>query len=258
MGTYPCVVSAAATAISCDDVTSPARFVIAGTPRSGSHWLVSALNAHPDIACTKDEILDDPYLKDHPDFAADPWAGIQALWQRGCAARKTAGFKVFYFHCWDYYHEHRPIWSRLGADEGLRVLFLTRANLLELALSWMKARLTHQWSIKDAAARIEVPPVEVDAAELSRMFDHIEAGVARMEAFFCTQAQLRVTYEDLFDDTASRLNEIQDFLGVARRPLTGRFAKQETRPPHEAIRNFDALQRTFSGTRYAGFFEWHS
>ena len=257
MGTCPCVHSAAGTPISCEmTAAKPAtRFLIVGTPRSGSHWLISALSGHPDILCGQEELLDDPYLRDHADFAADPWGGLEELWRRGREAQKTVGFKVFYFQCWDYYQEKRHLWYRLGDEKDIAVVFLIRENLLKLALSWKKARLTKQWSIKDPSRRIEVPPVEFDPAELRQMFEHIQAGLARIETFFRGHAQLSVTYEHLFEDPESCLNAIQGFLGVSRLPLVGTFVQQETKPPHVAIRNFAALRRSFVKTEYAAFFD---
>ncbi|HXQ24185.1 MAG TPA: hypothetical protein VN812_21060 [Candidatus Acidoferrales bacterium] len=234
-------------------MTQRARFVLAGTPRSGSNWLISALRGHPDIVC-EGEVLDDPYLKDHPEFAADLPRGLANLWQPARSGQRAVGFKLFYFHCWDYYQEKRGIWSTLRDDKDIRIVLLTRNNLLALALSWKKARLTGQWLIRERPVGEATQPLELDPAELWQMFEHIEAGMRRMDQIFLGHPQLRVTYEVFFGDPVSHLNDIQDFLGVARRPLRAELLKQETAPLHHAIRNFAALKQAFADTRFSHFF----
>ena len=234
-------------------MTQRARFIVAGTPRSGSNWLMHALRQHPDIACAT-EILDDPYLKDHPDSAADLPRALAELWQRARSGQKAVGFKLFYFHCWDYYQEKRGIWSTLSNDKDIRIVLLTRNNLLALALSWKKAQLSGQWALHEPALRKIMPPIELDPAELRQTFEHIEAGTARMEHVFLGHPQLRVAYEALFDDPRSHLDEIQDFLGVMRLPLQCQLLKQETAPLHLAIQNFAELKQAFADTRFRGFF----
>jgi hypothetical protein len=98
------------------------RFLVVGTPRSGSTWLVESLNTHPSLMC-QGELLDDPYLKEHPLFRAYPWQHIQAYWAFAKFARKKCGFKLFYFHCFEKYKEHQHIWDKLQADRDIRIIF---------------------------------------------------------------------------------------------------------------------------------------
>lgn len=230
------------------------RFLIVGTHRSGSNWLASALDSHPDISCAREELLDHPYLTDHPDFAADPWNGLERMWQSAAAERKIFGFRVFYFHVWDYYQEHRAIWDRLRADRSIRIVQLTRLNLLALVVSWKKARLTNQWHIADQRDRRGASRVEFDATELRETFEQIESGVARVSDLFADHPRLSLTYEALFDDTSASIHDIEDFLGVRRLPLQGEYLKLETEALADTVDNFEELRHAFAGTRYEPFF----
>lgn len=231
-----------------------ARFVIAGTPRSGTTWLSSALNTHPEIHCAG-ELLDDPHLHDHPDFAADPWAGLQELFNEPPRGKSVVGFKLFYFHCWDYYQEHRGIWDTLSAERDLRTIFLTRDNLLRLVLSWETARQSGQWVLEKDAPSAEVKPCTLEPPQLMRRFDEIQNGIRRLRAFFANHPSVSLTYEDLFDEPNRSLSEIQALLGVTSRRLSGSQQKQETRTLRQAIANYDEVAAHLRGTPFARFLE---
>ena len=230
------------------------RFLIAGTPRSGSNWLVSALNSHPMISCAS-ELLDDPFLSQTPLFAADPWQGLQSFWQQHGETSSAVGFKLFYFHCWDYHKEHRIIWDRLEADRNIRVVFLTRVNLLRLVLSWTTARLTRQWKLEHGAEAVTPPPVAFEPHVLLETFRSIEEGLVRLDDCFSSHPQLRIEYEQLFDARSDELASLQDFLSVPRQTLHAGLRPQETRPLDRAILNFDSLRREFEGSPYERFFD---
>ncbi len=230
----------------------PIRFVIAGTPRSGSTWLTSALNDHPSIEC-HGELLDDPYLLRNPGFAADPWKGLLDLFRNPPIGKTAVGFKLFYFQCWDYYTEHRGVLDRLAADRDLSVVFLTRGNLLRLVLSWETARTTGRWRLDADVDRVTPPRLTLDPADLLQRFQAIEEGVARLDRMFATHPRLTVAYEELFAAPAAWLNRIFELLSVDPRPVSGRDLRMETRTLREAIANYDQVAAALTGTRYEDF-----
>jgi LPS sulfotransferase NodH len=233
----------------------PTRFVIAGTPRSGTTWLVSALNAHPDVFCAG-ELLDDPHLADNPRFAADPWAGLPKVFESSLGNKAAVGFKIFYFHCWDYHKEHAAIWDRLRDDTDLRVIHFTRTNLLRLVLSWEMARKTDRWALGAGDAPIvDAPRCMLPVPELLRKFSEVETGLERMRDVFQRHHQFSLTYETLFADTERAMGEVEAFIGVQRRFVRGAQRKQETRTLREAIANYDEVAAALSATRYAHFLE---
>ncbi|MEI7780357.1 MAG: hypothetical protein WCJ18_00355 [Planctomycetota bacterium] len=201
------------------------------------------------------EPLDDPFLSNTPLFAADPWQGLQSFWQHRGEAYAAVGFKVFYFHCWTSHEEHRSIWDRLEADRELRVVFLTRVNLLRLVLSWNTARLTRQWKLEHGVQAVTSPPLTLEPQQLWETFRTIEEGLARLDGCFTTHPQLRIEYEQLFDARSDVLGSLQDFLSVPRQTLRAGLRRQETRSLDRAILNFHSLRREFAGSPYERFFE---
>ncbi len=229
------------------------RFLIAGTPRSGTNWLVTELDAHPEIFCGW-EILDEPEFMEAPAFAGHPWEGLQAFYSASREGKKAAGFKLMYFHCWINYPEHRQIWDKLEADTDIRIIFLTRQNLLRLMVSWETAKQTSQWAVKPGEKALgKALPCVLDPTLLLQSFADIEEGFGRMRSVFAAHPHIDLTYEQLVTANGPCQLAVHHFLGVTPAFQQGRTLKQETRTLREAIRNYDQVAETLAGTRYEWF-----
>lgn len=226
------------------------RFIIAGTPRSGSTWLHSALGSHP-MVDMQGEVLHNEHFDSDPAFAADPWGWLQAFWNSGGKPKKA--FKMFFTDCWeeDFHPEHRHIWDLIdGAEVGF--VFLTRENLLALWVSMVIAQQTGVWNVfkpREQAA----PAVALNVATLERRLSWYENGMARMVSHFSRHPAYHLTYEGLFSDLEGHLRQIQDFVGLQPKNLNGYCLKMETRPLSESITNYDEVALALKGTRFERF-----
>ena len=110
------------------------RFVVISQQRSGSTYLVEALDAHPDLGCV-DEIFAERSGTDTGD-----WSAVDAKWEdtfsrqcpRGWWAPRAVGFK------WMTNQGHDELHARVLAKAkatGTRVIFLFRRNELRREVS---------------------------------------------------------------------------------------------------------------------------
>ena len=110
------------------------RFVVISQQRSGSTYLVEALDAHPDLGCV-DEIFAERSGTDTGD-----WSAVDAKWEdtfsrqcpRGWWAPRAVGFKWMTNQGHDELHAH--VLAKAKAT-GTRVVFLFRRNELRREVS---------------------------------------------------------------------------------------------------------------------------
>lgn len=227
------------------------KFIVVGGPRSGSTWMRLALSSHLDIQMAG-EILDDPHLRDHPALAEDVWKGLQEMW-RPTPEAKAKGFKLFYYHCWEYYLQHKYVWEKLRDDKTIKIVFLSRKNLLRLLTSWDLAFKTDIWETTAATPAPARPQIYLDPSTVVERLAGIEEGLARLRDVFSGHESYSVFYEDLFPEPDVHLHKIQVLLQVKPRKLNSMLLKLETRPLHDAIENYEEIQKILTGSKYAEF-----
>ena len=197
------------------------RFIVISQQRSGSSYLVDALDGHPDLACA-DEIFAKRSGTDTGD-----WAAVDATWEavfaracpRGWRPPRAVGFK------WMTNQGHDALHDRVLAKARAthtRVIFLFRQNELRREISAAVNRevggeaagLAHPATAERAQlVRAHRATLRAGAAlvnELARKYEER----ARVAAYYAEADRLFVDYEDLLGGGAG-LARIRAFLGVA-------------------------------------------
>ncbi|WP_370206595.1 sulfotransferase [Pararhodobacter marinus] len=207
-------------------------FLIIGQPRSGTTYLQTLINAHPDAHC-RGELFDPWQIDDDGEKTqgldaviardADPAGFLDARLKapRGLLRRgaRCIGAKVLFQH-------HPALFARYIPDRpGLRLIHVRRENKLAQFASMQQVAKTGQWTAPaggGAAPKIDAAPFWA-ASECNRM----ENEDFLLDAWLATLPNpvLRVTYRGLFArDFETRL---QDFLGLkVSGPLTSSLKKQ--------------------------------
>ena len=258
------------------------EFVILSYPRSGTHWLRTALESNPAIRCQAELFNSNNWGLPYP--LSTPVEDIL----EGIAFRETppeiaaVGFVLHAFQPWSL--EAFPgltenpnwegLWPWLAQRSGLRVVHLVRRNLLRRHLShrlMVETDFWHAWD-PDRVDRVthlggrpgehqigrrpeNRPTLELDPDDLARDFAEVERWTQEARRKLAPRKALEVAYEDLVAHFDRHSAEIQRFLGVEPQSLTGAMVKLERRPLRRAIRNYDALARHFAGTSWGGFFD---
>ncbi|HEV7857548.1 MAG TPA: hypothetical protein VGO91_02775 [Pyrinomonadaceae bacterium] len=225
------------------------KFVILAAPRTGSNWVCSMLNSHPQILCHH-EIFNPGgihYALDYRHGELDlgsleereraPLLFLDRLWQQPFGHR-AVGFKL-------NRQQHAAVFESVLGNRDVRKIILVRRNRVKTFVSEMLAEQTGRWESYEASLRCgERRKIAVDPAAL---FEHIALNGAyyrRMrESLEATgQSFLSVAYEDLNSETQWRL--LLQFLGVQSDgcTLTPATRKQNSSDLRDLISNFAQLE----------------
>jgi LPS sulfotransferase NodH len=232
------------------------RFAILTIPRTGSNYLCSLLNAHPEILCHH-EVFNASgifcsldlrsrsayYFGTLEERDRDPLAFLAQVWDRSFG-HPTVGLKLTR-------GQIRAAFEALLGDPAVRKIVIRRRNRIKTYVSEMVAQLTGEWEsypgLRPAAERLAIP---ISASGLCRYIEHNQVfydAIARRLAA-PEQRSLTVDYEDLF--AAGQAARILDFLEVAPDPaaLTGATHKQNPTDLRQLIANFDQLAAALRGS----------
>lgn len=181
------------------------RFCILATARTGSNWLCSALDQHPDIVCFREVF--------HPNsiFLAEgaSWKlGIEErIWRfgRNIAPRVflkrleavtgnslSYGFKLFPEHGWSKV-------EMMCADPELKIILLTRRNRLAQFSSLRIAQANGRWveDRKGAPKPGQPQQVEFEADEYQAYASQCDEIDTRIRQLLSGREFLELVYEDL-------------------------------------------------------------
>ncbi len=277
--------------VSMDANSSVKRFMILGSARTGSNFLLSLLSDHPQIK-TYGELFNLDTLPKETLLEAleDPITFLQRRVYK-CHGPEIAavGFKMFYDHLRQDYFQ-KPIdlseaapqlqekltqfstfiesnyrwetlnqrfmatWEFLEADRSLAVIHLKRRNLLHTFLSLKMAFKTRQWWSLKSSPRAALT-MHVAPEECRRYFETLDSTAVEADRAFMEHPKIEVIYEDLVADQHFILEQIFTFLNVPYKPVTTRMKKQNLVSPRETITNYDQLKDHFQHTRWGVFFE---
>jgi LPS sulfotransferase NodH len=268
-----------------------ARFVIVTTGRSGSTWLVQALNSHSEVVCFgspfevgSDYVSFDVEGYDNFDARArslrdrDGIAFLNSyIFGEHAADTKAAGFK-FQYRNWIGFGE---VINALVADRGLKVIHLRRDNLLRSLISFRLTRATGQYHRRPrqigwrqallalrhparAAQRLPsllkrrqyvAPGLTLSTEECSEFFMQTRMQERRFDEMFEGRELLDITYEAMVDDFPATSQRVLEFIGVRPEPLTYSQQPLNVQPIRALLTNFDELQDAYRDTAAAAFFD---
>jgi len=238
------------------------KFVILTIPRTGSNYLCSLLNAHPEILCHHEVwnasgifcSLDlrsraSYYFGSLAERDRDPLGFLARLWNHSFG-RPVVGIKF----CRG---QNRAAFEALLDDPEVRKIVMRRRNRVKTYVSEMVAQLTGEWEsypgLRPAGERLQVP---VLAAGLCRYVEHNQAYYDEIARRLAANGQtaLAVDYEDLFGAGPESVEGVLRFLevAVAEATLQGATRKQNPTDLRQLIANFDQLAAALQGTELEG------
>lgn len=230
--------------------TPSTRFVIFAQGRTGSELLCDLLHSHSQIHCDK-EILNQPVFLPHALIRCS------ALLSR-C---DTYGFKVKIDQLTKRQRVKDPkaFLTRLH-DEGWRIIYLSRKNLVRHALSGiLRARLgkAHLYRSKDGP-QPKVERISIDCGVLRRALDQRKAMLTEEEAALSGLPCLRVVYDDdLYTSQRQRrtVKRIVDWLGLEYEPPSSDLVRITPRRLVALIENYEEMSASLAGTEFARFLD---
>jgi LPS sulfotransferase NodH len=233
----------------------PLRFVILAAPRSGSNFLCTLLNSHPEILCHH-EVFNPTrifYALEHRDGSFDlgtieerdraPLEFLEKLWSKSLGY-PCVGFKMTR-------GQNERILAKVLGDPDVRKIVLKRHNRIKTFVSALVAERTGQWEVYSDADLIQhKPKVELKLEDLRRHMSENEAYYEGIDNVLRSTGQkaLKIAYEDLGSAQAHSL--LLGYLGVrdSLAPLIARSVKQNPNDLRRLVTNYDELLNALRGT----------
>jgi hypothetical protein len=237
------------------DLPNVVRFVILNATRTGSNFLCTVLNSHPDILCHH-EIFNphvigvarhlqgsDFRLGSMEERERDPVEFLDRVWRTNLD-RRAVGFKMCLW-------QHEPAYQVVLPDPQVRKIILKRRNRVKSFVSLLLARQTGEWVVYDDHGEpAPRPSIHVDRDEL------LENVALHQRFYHETESALRgsgqdyaeLWYEDIFSPNG--LDPALDHLGIEGRPTLpeGQTRKLTPLALRKTIANFDALSEQLRGS----------
>ena len=196
------------------------------TARSGSTWLHTLLNSHPQIH-SKGEII----LENHRNQQL-PFEHI--AFTREARIINAGGLKVFYDK--EIYEEAL---AKVLDDVSIKIILLYRENLLEQFVSLKLAEQASSWSHsnkeKPRQVVLDLKQVQSYVARQQQRLDSIKKELSNHEV-------MEMSYEDLQSNTSTVCRQLQVFLGVRYFRLRSILRKQGSKNIRDHISNWEAVK----------------
>ena len=250
--------------------------IILTTQRTGSTFLVTCLDSHPDICCLG-ELLAGSRLFHVPEFlyrfrygtkayrylrsgAWYPTRMMRRYFDEGRLGGMALGVKpVMAFKA--MYNQIRPSWIRgfLRDRKDLRILHLRRANLLKAYVSHQLLSIKREDGWKPhttepvAAVSMAISP----AAALAAM-RRAAAEYESHERLFADHPRLQLSYETMIDGPGLRADvarEVCRFLGVAERPMRSNLVKVNPERLRDMVTNYDEVADAVAKSEFAALLD---
>lgn len=215
----------------------------------GSTLLSSSLDEHPQIRC-RGELLHPDDLPDNqlPGVRRHDLDSAQLLQAAfDVAHARAVGFRAMIFRP-DLHQQPQwaTFWDHLPTRDNLRVLFLERRDPLAQYASLCIAHQTGKFhpAAGDPILNTEQRPrIEIDPAAFRAWAEERHQLRTRRRIQLRDVPGMELSYEELVSRWEPTTRRVQQFLGVEERPLAQAKQKQEQRPLHLVIRNYEQVRR---------------
>lgn len=242
---------------------SKTRFAVITRGRTGSNLLMSLLGSHPAIVEEREifgenQLRRDEVVREIRRLGAPGYLEHQL---RPRFLRSAVGIKILWHQLSSSHgerydlHDLPDAWSALRAADDIKILYLTRRNVLASVLSQKVASSTGQFVRTKASEQVDLPTVRIDPEELEKNFEGEDQNHARARDEFGHHPFLRLAYEDLVDDRQATCAQVLEFLDVFPWRLRSNLVKQVTSSPADLIENYDELRARFAKTKWADHFD---
>ncbi|MEL7086217.1 MAG: hypothetical protein AAF268_08770 [Cyanobacteria bacterium P01_A01_bin.3] len=172
---------------------------------------------------------------------------------------QAMGFKMFPEQL-DFPHT-APVWDWIEANTDIKIIFLTREDLLAYYTSFVLALKTGTWGVAGAKQRAKAEKERKKNRTVRLEYDKCLAAFEkrkRLNDYALERCKnhdiLKVSYEDVTSDLHNSLLRSQEFLGLAPQELEVRSSRQQVRPLSDVISNYQELKEQFASTEWSYLF----
>ena len=224
------------------------KFVLLAQPRTGSQLLTDLLNSHPDVFCDG-EIFWRVYIN------RLLWPQLFLRGRSVANGKRVYGFSLKTAHLAQHHLDPQRFLDGLHQD-GWKVIYLYRENLLRQAVSWCIAMHRNKWSDTEAIPG-QVKWV-VDTQTILQQIELREREHLDEQRILREIPCLTLTYEAALARTEQHqpaLDQVFDYLGLDSVPANTRLVKTAAADMAGFIVNYDEVVHVISQSRYARFLD---
>lgn len=221
------------------------KFVIFAQARTGSTLLGDLLRSHPEIYCDGELFPDGTLLF--------PYRYII-----GRAAKRKQQIYGYQLKIDQFELIQRidaPTFLSKLHQEGWKILYLQRTNILRQAISELVARSRNKWEDRSKNP-LKNQKIKIDNQQLLRLLEWRENMLQQERQALAGVSYLPLTYEnDLLnsDKHQQTLNKVFNYLGVASAPVQTRFQRTTSDQISDFIENYHEIADLIAQTDYDRF-----
>ncbi len=227
------------------------KFVIVTQPRCGTYWLMSLLDARPDVL-----VRGEVFNRNRPPVERTAKAALAALFRD--TGKYEAQGTAFHPSVAQKGEWSEGLYDELLADPEIKIVRMWRRNMLHMAVSLKEAEKTGWWRVlpkdREAAAKARVP-VRLGRDFLLENFARWEAERAEFEEKFKKRDQLVLWYEEEAGKNPAK--KIQEYLGL-QHPVDvapGYLQQRADDRVEPRVSNYKEVVATLKGTKYESWLD---
>lgn len=243
------------------------KFIILGAARTGSTLLVNLLQSHPSIKTYREIFMNESSKIDwgYPVYSSTKLLQIrqenplffidQVVFGEVPKNVSAVGFKIFYDHAQG--DKQQLVWNHLKDLKSLKIIHITRRNLLKNYLSLSLAFKTDIWVNNSHHTHKQSHPtaITLNYDDCIKFFEQRKAYEKYYDNLFSSHQKMNIIYEAFTKNLSPYTKQIQEFLEVKEYELYCSIKKQAKKPLSKAISNYFELKEKFIGTPWIDFFE---
>lgn len=202
----------------------PEFFVILCQPRTGSTLLHTYLNTHPNIMSYGEGVRDGNEL---------------VILKKFPRSIKSVGFKLFYEDL------EKDIFKKIIDQPGIKIIHLSRNDLLRQFISLKRAQETEVWSQEKDFTKSPESVIRINIQEFKKFEKDSIQQRKEMMNLFGQHEMLQISYEDLCLHPEEILDSVQRFLNTKPRKLFSLLKKQSSDNIELLVSNYQELLAAF-------------
>lgn len=220
------------------------KFVIVTRSRTGSNLLKSLLNSHPEI------------IAEGELFRRLEGRSCKDIWDNTFISRskkvKYVGFKLFYYHPLD--SDDKKVWDFIKNDENIKIIHLTRENILRTVVSREIADKTNTWTNKtNRNITKDEKQIKLDINYCLNEFELTKNSEEKTRVDFADHDFIQLSYEELSDNKQSVMNKLFQFLSVDKVDVSSSYKKQNVEKLKDLVTNYNEVHEKLEKTKWAIF-----
>ncbi|MEP0984917.1 hypothetical protein [Ekhidna sp.] len=246
------------------------KFVLIHAPRSGSNFLMSKIQSHPNTATFSEIFNANDKSNEYQNFC-HALALMDVTIERAISIRElnqstflnevifkedypdfieAVGFKITYEDLFN----NKDVMNYILENDSVKVIHLIRENLFDIYISFRRALLTKQWVIHrwTSPNLSDELSFHVDVKQCEIFFTNLEQMRSHVQELYKNKNTLELEYCDLVEGIWEP--DLQNHLRLSKADLAANVSKNQKINHSLVIENYQEVQNYFKNSQWSTFF----